>query len=55
MTLGQTSNVVFRGFNLQSSIYQLSKELLANGEDPVRYVGPTLRLNVMSRVRTVSF
>ena len=43
---GQTVNVVFRGFNPQSSIYQWSTELLAAGEDPVRYVGPTLRLNV---------
>ena len=43
---GQTVNVVFRGFNPQSSIYQWSTELLAVGEDPVRYVGPTLRLNV---------
>ena len=39
-------NVVFRGFNPQSSIYQWSTELLTDGEDPVRYVGPTLRLNV---------
>ena len=39
-------NVVFRGFNPQSSIYQRSTELLADGEDPVRYLGPTLRLNV---------
>ena len=44
--LGQTMNVVFRSFNPQSSIYQWSTELLADGEDPVRYVGPTLRLNV---------
>ena len=43
---GQTMNVVFRGFNPQSSIYQWSTELLADGEDPVRYLGPTLRLNV---------
>tara|TARA_B100002051_G_scaffold234739_2_gene234795 strand:+ start:703 stop:1212 length:510 start_codon:yes stop_codon:yes gene_type:complete len=43
---GQTVNVVFRGFNPQSSIYQWSTELLAAGEDPFRYVGPTLRLNV---------
>ena len=43
---GQTVNVIFRGFNPQSSIYQWSTELLAAGEDPVRYVGPTLRLNV---------
>ena len=43
---GQTMNVVFRGFNPQSSIYQWSTELLAHGEDPVRYLGPTLRLNV---------
>ena len=43
---GQTVNVVFRGFNPQSSIYQWSTELLAAGEDPVRYVGPTLRVNV---------
>ena len=43
---GQTVNVVFRGFNPQSSIYQWSTELLADGEDPVRYLGPTLRLNV---------
>ena len=40
---GQTVNVVFRGFNPDSSIYQWSTELLADGEDPVRYVGPTLR------------
>ena len=44
--LGQTVNVVFRGFNPQSSIYQWSTELMADGEDPVRYLGPTLRLNV---------
>ena len=43
---GQTVNVVFRGFNPQSSIYQWSTELMADGEDPVRYLGPTLRLNV---------
>ena len=43
---GQTVNVVFRGFNPESSIYQWSTELLANGEDPVRYAGPTLRLTV---------
>jgi len=43
---GQTVNVVFRGFNPESSIYQWSTELLAAGEDPVRYAGPTLRLNV---------
>ncbi|WP_226423720.1 DUF2808 domain-containing protein [Synechococcus sp. HB1133] len=43
---GQTVNVVFRGFNPDSSIYQWSTELLADGEDPVRYVGPTLRSNV---------
>ena len=43
---GTTVNVVFRGFNPQSSIYQWSTELMADGEDPVRYVGPTLRLNV---------
>ena len=43
---GQTVNVVFRGFNPQASIYQWSTELLADGEDPVRYFGPTLRLNV---------
>ena len=46
---GQTVNVVFRGFNSQSSIYQWSTELLADGEDPVRYHGPTLRLNVYER------
>ena len=43
---GQTVNVVFRGFNPQSSIYQWSTQLMADGEDPIRYVGPTLRLNV---------
>ena len=43
---GQTVNVVFRGFNPQSSVYQWSTELLADGEDPVRYPGPTLRLNI---------
>lgn len=43
---GQAVNVVFRGFNPQSSIYQWSTELMADGEDPVRYLGPTLRLNV---------
>ena len=43
---GQTVNVVFRGFNPESSIYQWSTELLADGEEPVRYVGPTLRLSV---------
>ena len=43
---GQTVNVVFRGFNPQSSVYQWSTELLADGEDPIRYLGPTLRLNV---------
>ncbi|WP_392346197.1 DUF2808 domain-containing protein [Parasynechococcus sp.] len=43
---GQTVNVVFHGFNPQSSIYQWSTELLADCEDPVRYLGPTLRLNV---------
>jgi len=43
---GQTVNVVFRGFNPQSSVYQWSTELLADGEDSIRYVGPTLRLNV---------
>ena len=43
---GKTVNVVFRGFNPDSSIYQWSTELLADGEDPVRYVGPTLRSTV---------
>ena len=43
---GHTVNVVFRGFNPQSSIYQWSTELLADGQDRVRYLGPTLRLNV---------
>ena len=43
---GQIVNVVFRGFNPDSSIYQWSTELLADGEDPVRYVGPTLRSTV---------
>ena len=43
---GQTVNIVFRGFNPDSSIYQWSTELLADGEDPVRYVGPTLRSHV---------
>ena len=43
---GHTVNFVFRGFNPQSSIYQWSTELLADGVDPVRYIGPTLRLNV---------
>ena len=43
---GKTVNVVFRGFNPQSSVYQWSTELLADGEDPVRYLGPILRLNV---------
>ena len=43
---GQTVNVVFRGTNPDSSIYQWSTELFAEGEDPVRYVGPTLRLSV---------
>ena len=43
---GRTVNFVFRGFNPQSSIYQWSTEILAHGEDTVRYVGPTLRLNV---------
>ena len=43
---GQTVKVVCRGFNPQSSIYQWSIELLADGEDPVRYLGPILRLNV---------
>ena len=46
---GLTVNVVFRGFNPQSSIYQWSTELMADGEDPVRYVGPTLRSNVYER------
>ena len=46
---GQTVNVVFRGFNPQSSVYQWSTELLADGEDSIRYVGPTLRLNVYER------
>ena len=43
---GQTVNLVFRGFNPEASIYQWSTELLANGVEPVRYVGPTLRLTV---------
>ena len=43
---GQTVNVVFHGFNPQSSIYQWSTELMADGEDSVRCVCPTLRLNV---------
>ena len=30
-------NVVFRGFNPDSSVYQWSTELMADGEDPVRY------------------
>ena len=40
---GHTVNVVFRGFNPQSSIYQWSTELMADGEDPVCYLGPILR------------
>ena len=44
--LGQTMNVVFHGFNPQFSVYQWSTELLADGDDPVRYLGLTLRLNV---------
>ena len=43
---GQTVNVIFRGFNPQSSIYQWSTELQTDCEGPVRYVRPTLRLNV---------
>ena len=43
---GQTVNVVFRGFNPESSIYQWSTVLLPHGEEPVRYLGPTLRLTV---------
>ena len=43
---GHTVNVVVRGFNPQSSIYQWSTELMVDGEDPVRYLGPTLRLKV---------
>ena len=43
---GQTVNVVFRGFNPDPSIYQWSTELLADGEEPVPYMGPTLRLTV---------
>ena len=43
---GQIVNVVFRGFNPQSSIYQWSTELMVDGEDPIRYLGPTLHLNV---------
>ncbi|MDC3011418.1 DUF2808 domain-containing protein [Synechococcus sp. AH-736-G21] len=46
---GQTVNVVFRGFNPESSIYQWSTELLADGEEPVRYAGPTLRLSVYEK------
>ena len=46
---GQTVNVVFRGFNPQSSVYQWSTELWVDGEDSIRYVGPTLRLNVYER------
>ena len=46
---GQTVNVVFRGFNPQSSVYQWSTELRADGEDSIPYVGPTLRLNVYER------
>ena len=46
---GQTVNVVFRGFNPQSSVYQWSTEFWVDGEDSIRYVGPTLRLNVYER------
>ena len=46
---GQTVNVVFRGSNPRSSVYQWSTELRADGEDSIRYVGPTLRLNVYER------
>ena len=46
---GQTVNVVFRGFNPQSSVYQWSTELRVDGEDSIRYVGSTLRLNVYER------
>ena len=46
---GQTVNVVFCGFNPQSSVYQWSTELRADGEDSIPYVGPTLRLNVYER------
>ena len=43
---GQTANVVFRGFNPRSSVYQWSTEFRADGDAPVRYLGPTLPLNV---------
>ncbi|AII48491.1 hypothetical protein KR52_04940 [Synechococcus sp. KORDI-52] len=43
---GTTVNVVFRGFNPEAGIYQWSTELLAEGDQPVRYDGPTLRLTV---------
>ena len=33
----------------QSSIYQWSTELMADGEGPVRYVDPTLLLNVFEQ------
>ena len=46
---GQTVNVVFRGSNPRSSVFQWSTELRADGEDSIRYVGPTLRLNVYER------
>ena len=46
---GETVNVVFRGFKPQSSIYQWSTELMADGEDPVRYVDSTLLLNVFEQ------
>jgi hypothetical protein len=43
---GKTINVVFTGFNPDSNIYQWKTEFLASGDEPVRYLGPTLRVNI---------
>ena len=43
---GQTVNVIFRSLNPEAGIYQWSTELLADGDDPVHYMGPILRVNI---------
>ena len=42
----QALNIVFCCFDPQSSIRQWSTELLLDGENLVRYLRPTLRLNI---------
>ena len=43
---GEQVNVVMRGFNPDASVYQWRTGLVPDGENPVTYQGPILRLNI---------